>query len=148
MYVIDRFRPEDLIGVTKVAKRNLEESYPLDFFLKLAQTQPDLFLVARLNTTSEVVGFLAAVKTEGMGSRLLLIAVDPEHRGLGLGRKLMRRLNAALTLQNVRSLGLEVRADNRSAIEFYLRHGFTVDGRQEHVYQDGQDAILMRKPIA
>jgi ribosomal-protein-alanine N-acetyltransferase len=72
------------------------------------------------------------------------IAVDPGHRGRGLGRWLLRR-----TLDDGRRRGctvarLEVRPSNAAAVRLYRAHGFREVGRRKGYYQqDGEDALVM-----
>ena len=51
------------------------------------------------------------------------IAVDPSHRGRGLGRRVTAAL-CGLLLGKVRIIGLNVKADNHAAIGCYRRLGF------------------------
>ena len=77
---------------------------------------------------------------------LLNIAVRPEHRGLGVGRRLLAALLAALRGRGVRRCLLEVRCSNAPAIALYRRLGFVADGRRPDYYPTAtgrEDALLM-----
>jgi len=52
------------------------------------------------------------------------IAVDPERRGLGLGRLLLDRLVADCRARGYRCIELDVTEPNRAAIDFYRKYGF------------------------
>lgn len=96
-----------------------------------------------------VVGFALsrAIMDE---AELLLIAVDPAHRGGGIGGALLRSTIAACEDRGVKRLHLEVRANN-PAIAFYARHGFARAGVRRNYYRsragDTFDAHTYAKAI-
>jgi ribosomal protein S18 acetylase RimI-like enzyme len=73
---------------------------------------------------SVMVGF------EGHRGWVYYLAVDPQHRGTGLGRRLMAAAEDWLTAQGAPKLQLMVRAENTAALAFYERLGLE---RQEVV---------------
>lgn len=80
-------------------------------------------------------------------ARLYSIAVDPEARGRGLGRRLME---AAVDLARQRGadlLRLEVRVDNPSAIALYRALGFHDFATRRDYYDDGTDALRFEKAL-
>lgn len=79
-------------------------------------------------------------------AELLNIAVAPEVRRRGIGRRLLGTLLTALA-PAARCLYLEVRAGNAAAIALYDRLGFTRVGCRRGYYPAGdgrEDALLMR----
>ena len=73
------------------------------------------------------------------------VALAPEVRGGGYGRRLMDALLDAAALQAVSEVFLEVRADNPVAQSLYLGIGFAQIAVREKYYQpEGVDAIVMR----
>ena len=85
---------------------------------------------------------LLAVGSEG---DVQTIAVAPEHRGAGHGRRLIEALIACARERRVRELFLEVRADNPVAINLYVSLGFEEIGVRPRYYQpDDVDAIVMK----
>lgn len=74
------------------------------------------------------------------------LAVAPEQRGLGLGRRL---LALALTMgarRGARTAHLEVRASNRAALGLYRGAGFkTVGVRRGYYASPREDALLLSK---
>ena len=83
-------------------------------------------------------------------AELLLIAVDPEQRGIGAGAALLRSTIAECEQRGVRKLHLEVR-DNNPAIGFYAAHGFVRVGIRPAYYRSrtGEtfDAHTYARPI-
>lgn len=68
-------------------------------------------------------------------AELISIAVDPACQQSGCGGKLLDTALAHLAVHGVKSLFLEVRADNHAALGFYDRHGFRKTGVRRGYYQ-------------
>jgi ribosomal-protein-alanine acetyltransferase len=89
-----------------------------------------------------VIGY-AVVIFRGAQANLCSIVVDPACRGRGLGSRLLAvaerygRTRATITL--------EVRNDNRTALNLYRRHGYSECGRLPKYYGDGADAVCLQK---
>lgn len=76
------------------------------------------------------------------------IAVAPERRGSGFGRRLMERLLGEAADRGAREVFLEVRADNPVAQGLYLSLGFEHIAVRPRYYQpDGVDALVMRASL-
>ncbi len=72
------------------------------------------------------------------------IAVHPDYRRLGIGRRLLAHGLRAGWMRGARKAFLEVRRSNRAAQEMYARFGFSVNGERKQYYQDNhEDALLM-----
>jgi ribosomal-protein-alanine N-acetyltransferase len=83
-------------------------------------------------------------------AELLLLAVEPDARGQGVGRALIERTVAVAAGKGAHRLLLEVRDDN-PALELYRGAGFSEIGRRRNYYQgsDGttRDALTLARPI-
>ncbi len=77
-------------------------------------------------------------------AELLRIAVDPAHRGGGLGQRLLEACQEALAAEGMEELHLEVRASNQPAIRLYRACGWERCGLRAGYYPDGEDAVLFR----
>lgn len=77
-------------------------------------------------------------------AELLRIAVDPAHRGGGLGQRLLMACQDALAAEGMEDLHLEVRASNLPAIRLYRACGWERCGLRAGYYPDGEDALLFR----
>lgn len=75
-------------------------------------------------------------------AELFRIATTPESRRRGLARSLLSAGLAALTQRGVGLCHLEVRADNRAAIDLYTSLGFRPVGRRARYYGE-VDALLL-----
>lgn len=73
------------------------------------------------------------------------IAVHPEYRQRGYGRRIMRELmRTAYRAGEIIEMTLEVRVTNVPAIDLYSSMGFEVAGRRKAYYEDnGEDAYIM-----
>lgn len=90
-----------------------------------------------------VVGY-GGVMTVGDEGHLLDLAVTPDERGTGLGRKLVWELAADAARAGASRLTLEVAASNDIALALYRSCGFDVAGRRPGYYPStGDDALLL-----
>jgi len=78
-------------------------------------------------------------------AELLRIAVDPAHRGEGLGRRLLEACQQDLATEGVERLFLEVRVSNHGAIQLYRTCGWKPCGQRPGYYPDGEDAGLFQR---
>ena len=78
------------------------------------------------------------------------VAVDPDHRGHGIGTLLLERLFELTADDARRGYTLEVRVTNSVAIALYERLGFEARGIRRGYYTDNrEDALIMWKdPVA
>ena len=72
------------------------------------------------------------------------VAVQPEYRGNGLGRRLMRRMMGQALRLGAARMTLEVREGNAVAQSLYYSLGFQTAGRRKRYYSDtGEDALIL-----
>lgn len=84
-------------------------------------------------------------------AELLTIAVLPEARRQGLGRRLLAGFLAEAEARGAVRAFLEVHAENESAIALYRTAGFRPAGRRPGYYRDGGavgDALVLSRPLA
>ncbi len=93
---------------------------------------------------SPIVGY-AGVDRGGSLADVMTVAVTPQARGAGLGRRLLRALVALAA--GAEALMLEVRADNGAARALYGSEGFEVVSVRRRYYGD-VDALVMRRLLA
>ncbi|MGH8445446.1 MAG: GNAT family acetyltransferase [Solimonas sp.] len=87
-------------------------------------TQPELFLVGEIEgqlMASIMAGF------DGHRGWVNYLAVSPAQRRAGLGRALMRHVEAALQARGCPKLSLQVRSTNHAVLAFYQRLGYGTD---------------------
>jgi len=82
-------------------------------------------------------------------AELLKIAVRQKYRHCGIGNSLLEHLLAILHTEGITCLLLEVRSNNRGALEFYEKQGFLHAGKRPNYYTDPPDnAMIMRKNLS
>jgi len=80
-------------------------------------------------------------------AHLNLLAVDPAHRRRGIARRLVAWLEESALTAGTFVVGLEVRALNQPAREFYRTLGYREVGRVPGYYQGIEAAIRMERDV-
>ncbi|MEV0592072.1 ribosomal protein S18-alanine N-acetyltransferase [Nonomuraea cavernae] len=75
------------------------------------------------------------------------IAVLESHQGTGVGGAMLAELVAEARRRGAREIFLEVRSDNPQARGVYEHFGFEEIGLRRRYYDDGTDAIMMRRKL-
>ncbi len=83
----------------------------------------------------ELVGF-AAVRRDGY---ILFLAVSPECRGEGIGKRLVARV-----AEDHDTITCHARTSNEKALQFYEHLGFEITRRIDGYYEDGGDAYYLK----
>ena len=116
------------------------------------RAEHNTYFAARERLGADVIGY-AGISTLGQPDawecEIHTIAVDPDHRGRGVGRALLEAM-LAVADENDAAVFLEVRTDNEVAIGLYSHHGFSTAGLRRNYYQpSGADAYTMlRLPVS
>jgi ribosomal-protein-alanine acetyltransferase len=114
-----------------------EVSHPHSYYL-VARTDPDGGLAG--------YGGLRAAPAGGDQGDIQTLATTIAHRGVGLGRTLLRALLEEAHIRGVEDIFLEVRADNPVARALYESEGFaTIDLRRGYYQPEGVDALVMHR---
>ena len=80
-------------------------------------------------------------------AHIATIAIHPDYRGQGIGRRLLAGGLLAVYERGARMAYLEVRRSNLTAQKMYEQFGFVVAGVRPGYYKDNhEDAILMTLP--
>jgi ribosomal-protein-alanine N-acetyltransferase len=112
------------------------------FWAELAEQESRHYLVAA-DDEGGILGYagLCAYSEEAYVQTL---AVRTDRQRNGIGRDLLAALLAEAERRGVRTVALEVRADNEAAQRLYARHGFEPVGLRRGYYQpSGADAVVM-----
>jgi ribosomal-protein-alanine N-acetyltransferase len=83
-------------------------------------------------------------------AELMTIALDPDLRGRGAGRELLRHHIARVRRAGAEAMFLEVAADNAAALRLYWAAGFAEFGRRKGYYtgpKGRQDALTFRRDL-
>lgn len=92
----------------------------------------------------KVLGFVLIEETP-YDFDILEIVVDQELRGRGIGTMLMKRVLDYAKLTHKEKATLEVASDNKSAILFYEKYGFSQISIRKNYYKNGNDALVFQK---
>jgi ribosomal protein S18 acetylase RimI-like enzyme len=71
------------------------------------------------------------------GHQLVHLFVEPDHQGMGLGRRLLVQGEAMIASRGHTAFELHARVDNVAAIAFYEKAGWTVTDRLVHTVEHG-----------
>jgi ribosomal protein S18 acetylase RimI-like enzyme len=104
-------------------------------FFTDAYRRSNVYLLVEPGYDDTVVGF-AAVRRDGY---LLFLAVHPEYRGEGFGRRLV-----AGVVEDHGTVTCHARATNEEALSFYEHLAFEVTRRVDNYYEDDGDAYYLR----
>lgn len=85
--------------------------------------------------------------TSGVSARIYSVAVHPQARGLGAGRRLAEALLTRFSEAGARRTYLEVRVDNIPAISLYVSLGFRQVCTLPDYYAPGQHGLSFCRPL-
>ena len=95
-----------------------------------------------------MIGFLSDDPAMDVLCELLAIAVEPERKRMGVGRRLMEETEKRAAERGEKRLFLHTAVENMRAQELFAAHGFRPCGIKREFYPAGQDALMMFKKIA
>jgi ribosomal protein S18 acetylase RimI-like enzyme len=136
---LDRLAGLEMAGFTgdRLGRRSLA---------RLLRRASALALVAVAD--GRVVGYAMVLFREGSRvARLYSLVRDPEMAGRGVGAALLAAAERAAAARGRLEMRLEVREDNDAARALYEHRGYRPLGRRAGYYEDGADALRMRKPL-
>lgn len=145
----------DIPAVVTINTKTLPEHYSDYFYYEILSEFPETFLVAELGES--VVGYIMCrieygfshLRRFGLARKghIVSVAVLAEHRGKGVGTKLIQYAEEQLAKKSSRESYLEVRVSNLQAIALYERLNYKRVSRLEGYYRDGEGAYLMASPL-
>jgi len=121
------FKPKDAFGIGQ-----------FKHFFNGKKRSSDLYVVLALNL---VIGYFI-IRYYEKSNRIYSIAVNPEFRQRGIATLMLDKIHELSVGKNII---LEVRKDNKVAIDFYKKHGYKEEQIIHNYYKDGMSAIKMRK---
>ncbi len=146
--MIRQAKRADLLAIVAIENASFPQPWPYEAFTTFLN-EPG-FLVA-VGPGEVLVGYVVSDVTPNYGGNLGHIkdlAVHPEHRGAGIGSRLLSQSLAALAREGARTVKLEVRDDNEGAKQLYRDFGFEPLRRVPRYYNDGSDAIVMIRQVS
>jgi len=74
--------------------------------------------------------------------------VQPDHRRHGIGSVLLNAVLQEIRQKGARKLYLDTGATGyEAALAFYTKHGFVHEARLPDYYSDGEDALILARPV-
>ena len=105
-----------------------------------------IFLIAKDEETGNVIGYGGVWLMYDAGN-ITNIAVHPQYRREGIGRKILALLTDICMEKRMDIITLEVRESNLPARALYEAEGFSVCGIRKKYYQGKEDALIMTKEL-
>lgn len=146
MAIIRKLEPEDFRHLITIEGESFSKGYSR-YFLKMI---PILFA----NTSYIAIedqcpqGYVAAAFQQGSGKGWILsLAVRPQYRQLGLGKRLMEAGLNSLAAEGAREVFLSVAPGNHGAIALYESLGFAVEDKAEGYFGPGETRLLMKMTL-
>ncbi|WP_414469608.1 ribosomal protein S18-alanine N-acetyltransferase [Methanobacterium sp. ACI-7] len=140
--IIREFKRPDIKRVLEIETEAFKDPYPASILIDIYNLGAG-FLVAQQDNI--VVGYIIFwIRYEDEG-HIISLAVDEKYRKSGIGRELVNYAVNIFTKCNVRVIKLEVRVGNWGARKFYKEMGFEEKRIAENYYEDGEDAVVMKK---
>ncbi len=141
---ISQMKRADLEAVIEIEKASFHTPWSRHAFLaELYENKRARYFVAREKAVGKVVGYVGIwlILDE---AHITNIAVHPDFRKKGIGKRLMLSAIEYAESQGVSAVTLEVRASNIIAQRLYEKMGFISVGiRPGYYHDDGEDAVIM-----
>lgn len=115
-----------------------------DFVLKFFpdyRISSDLFEKIYAYFDSKIIGFISCSFIYER-CEINYIAVEKECRRMGIAQKL---LDYVILNNDFNSISLEVRVDNKEAVNFYLKNGFEIVSIREKYYGSVDGYLMVKK---
>lgn len=139
-YIIEEMKADDIPELVALDKTAFPRPWTENMFLGELHNGCAHYWVLR--TEGRITGYGGFWSVAGE-CHITNIAVHEDFRHVGQGRAMMEHLIAMAKLYGAHGITLEVRPSNTVAISLYRDHGFSVEGRRKHYYEDGEDALIM-----
>ncbi len=134
-------KEKDLGSVFKIEKLCFgSEAYSPSLFSYFLTTG-FVFLVAEFKGL--IIGYCVAEVRNSEGL-IISIAVHPKYRGMGAGSALLSKVLSLLDSKRVEKVFLQVKKENKAAVNLYSKFGFEVLKVLKNYYMDGSDAYFMQ----
>lgn len=140
---VRNMQPADVAQVAELEKLCFSAPWSENSIRSELTNPLSLWLVAVDGDT--IAGYVGSQSVMGEAD-MMNVAVAPVYRRQGVAERLVELLVDKLTVNNVSSLTLEVRASNEPAIALYRKMSFVQVGRRPNYYaKPKEDALILRK---
>ena len=137
----------DAVALAKAHAAAFDAPWPPEAFVEL-MASPGVFALAAVDQAPVGLILMRAIAGE---AEVLTLAVEPEHRRLGVARALLQAGLDHAAIAGAETAFLEVAADNAGALVLYRKAGFEQVGHRGGYYHrpDGSsaDALVLRRTL-
>jgi ribosomal-protein-alanine N-acetyltransferase len=139
--MIRPFSFSDLDRILQIERQAFPKSpYDWTTFINLHWLYSETFWVYMDTESGRAEKQILAYLIFSRDGHIISIAVHPQHRRRGIGKKLLEK---AIDAYHLRKLWAEVRKSNEGAQTFYLRMGFQIIGVVPNYYGN-EDALIVQ----
>lgn len=135
---------EDLKAVTFIQNSRFAQKWKEEEFQKILTIRGFLLLVAE--EEKKDLGFILIFRS-GTEAEIYLLGVLKEEEGKGIGRMLLSGGEKEVKKEGAEEMLLDVRKGNRRALDLYTRNGYVQYHVRKGYYENGEDALLLRKAL-
>ena len=142
----------EIPSVFSIEEQNSDYPWSQDQFTTSIENSNNLCYCLSLN--GKTIGYLIALLTLDTAD-ILNIGIDPDFKRQGYGATLLNHLIEELRKRKIGEILLEVRAGNKSAIQFYKKQGFKEISVRKNYYTKNsknqshrEDGIIMSIKIS
>ncbi len=141
--MIRRMEARDLAQVSANEALCFSMPWSLRAFADVLAREEMIFLVAE--EEGRIVGHCGVTNVLGEGN-ITNVAVHPDYRKRGIGRKMLARLLQEGRKAGITAFTLEVREGNKEAVYLYEKAGFVTEGVRRGFYdKPKENALIMWK---
>lgn len=136
LYAIEAASFEPPLRFTRRYLRSLIEAEDAATWIAEVDAQPAGFAVIEWYASgAEIAAYLQTIE------------VLHAHRGRGVATGLLHHAEVSARSAHASALWLHVDEANSAAVHLYEKEGFTLQGREEHYYGAGTEALIYRKAL-
>ncbi len=140
--IIRKMITDDADAVAEIEKKSFPVPWNRKMFWEEAVNENAEYLVVE-NPEGKVIAY-AGIWISFEEAQVMNVAVDPDFRGAGIGKKIFTALIEVAKLRGATAMTLEVRPSNTVAVNMYESFGFKSVGRRKKYYLDNnEDALIM-----
>lgn len=139
-------------ALAKLIDTHLSEPYSLYVYWYFFRDWPQYCFLISTESEGALVGVIIS-KVEPhrevrMRGYIGMLVIDPEYRGLGFARKLIKlSIDKMLLWNKVDEIMLETEVNNAAALHLYELFGFLRMKRMHRYYLNGSDAYRLTLPV-
>ncbi|MEN4006918.1 MAG: ribosomal protein S18-alanine N-acetyltransferase [Methanobacteriaceae archaeon] len=142
--IIREFKRPDIKRVLEIEVDSFKDPYPPNILIDIYNLGAGFLVAQHYNIVVGYIIFWIRYEDEG---HIISLAVDKKYRKKGAGKKLLDHAIIIFKKHMVKVIKLEVRIKNSGARKFYRKMGFEEKDVLKDYYEDGEDAVIMKKEV-